>query len=548
MTRFVVLRPEPGNAATVARLRDQGLEALALPLFAVVPVAWTLPDLARFDAVLLTSANAVRHGALPDALKRLPVVAVGDATAAAARSAGFDVAITGTGDARSAVDQARTKNLARLLHLAGRERAPTAGNVEAITVYSSDPVRVDDAEIRATGAQHVLIHSARAARAFAERVDGAGVDRATIALIVISAAVGTAAGGGWREVIVADQPTDDALVAIAANRAIDPGARRGDKRVMSDHVPIERPRARGPRLGVIIIVIGLAFIAGSVAMGYALKTMPWFGQRTGLTASGSTTAAAASGNPDFTPAQPLNANGEQPRVDTAMLATREATLAGQLTALEARTAAVSSDAMAAGGQATRAEGLMVAFAARRAIERGVGLGYIEEQLRLRFGKAQPRATAAVIQAAHQPVTIEDLRQGLDTIAPDITSTNGVAEGGWLKTVRREFNNLIVLREESMASPMPADRLARARRLLEAGQVEAARAEVARLPGAGQAGNWMAAARRYIIARQALDILENTALMGQAGQPQPSPIIVTTPIVPPTTEQVEDQPAPLTATP
>ena len=124
----------------------------------------------------------------------------------------------------------------------------------------------------------------------------------------------------------------------------------------------------------------------------------------------STTAAAASGNPDFTPAQPLNANGEQPRVDTAMLATREATLAGQLTALEARTAAVSSDAMAAGGQATRAEGLMVAFAARRAIDRGVGLGYIEEQLRLRFGRAQPRATAAVIQASHQPVTIEDLRQ------------------------------------------------------------------------------------------------------------------------------------------
>ena len=552
MTRFVVLRPEPGNAATCARLRDQGLEALALPLFAVVPVAWTLPDLARFDAVLLTSANAVRHGALPDALKRLPVVAVGEATAAAARSAGFDVAITGTGDARSAVDQARTKNLARLLHLAGRERAPTAGNVEAITVYSSDPVRVDDADIRATGAQHVLIHSARAARAFAERVDGAGVDRATIALIVISAAVGTAAGGGWREVIVADQPTDDALVAIAANRAIDPGARRGDKRVMSDQVPIDRSRARGPRLGVIIALIGLAFIAGLVAMGYAFKTVPWLGAQTAaLTGSGVKSSAATTGNADYTPAQPLNANGETSApaaIDTAVLATREATLAGQLSVLETRTAAVSADANSAAAQATRAEGLMVAFAARRAIDRGVGLGYIEEQLRLRFGKAQPRATAAVIQAAHQPVTIEDLRQGLDTIAPDITSTNGVAEGGWLKTVRREFNNLIVLREESMASPMPADRLARARRLLEAGQVEAARAEVARLPGAGQAGNWMAAARRYIIARQALDILENTALMGQAGQPQPSPIIVTTPIVPPTTEQVEDQPAPLTATP
>ena len=37
---------------------------------------------------------------------------------------------------------------------------------------------------------------------------------------------------------------------------------------------------------------------------------------------------------------------------------------------------------------------------------------------------------------------------------------------------------------------------------------------------------------YIVARKALDILENTALMGQAGQPQPSPIVVTTPVLPP----------------
>ena len=175
------------------------------------------------------------------------------------------------------------------------------------------------------------------------------------------------------------------------------------------------------------------------------------------------------------------------------------------------------------------------------------LGYIEEQLRLRFGQAQPRATGAVIQAAHQPVTIEDLRQGLDTIAPTITSTNGSTEDGWLQTVRREFSNLIVLREESMASPMPADRLARARRLLEAGQVEAARAEVARLPGAEQAGNWMDAARRYVVARRALDILENTALMGQAGQPQPSPIVVTTPLLPPVTTAPVTDPATETPT-
>lgn len=532
----VVLRPEPGNADTIAKLRHKGVDARALPLFAVVPVAWTVPDLAGFDALLLTSANAIRHGVLPDALKALPVVAVGAATAEAARTAGFAVAVTGERDAKAAIEAARARGFGRLLHLAGRERASTedgtGDGVVAITVYASDVIPVADAAVRACEDLLVLVHSARAARTFAGQVATAGADASRITLAAISRAAGDAAGTGWAAVIVADAPTDDALVAIAAKRAIDPDARGGDKRVMSDHVPIERPRARGPRLGIIIALIGLAFIAGSVVMGYAMKTLPWFG---GGTASSRNAAKTATGNPDFTPAQPLNANGEAPTpvaVDTTILATREAALAGQLTALEARAAAVSTDAIAAGGQATRAEGMMVAFAARRAIDRGVGLGYLEDQLRLRFGPSQPRATAAVIQAARQPVTIEDLRQGLDTIAPDITSANGTGNAGWLQTVRREFNNLIVLREESMASPMPADRLARARRLLEAGQVEASRAEVARLPGAAQAGNWMAAARRYVVARQALDILENTALMGQAGQPQPTPIVVTTPVLPP----------------
>lgn len=546
MTRIVVLRPEPGNAATTAKLRALGLAVESLPLFAVVPIAWSLPDGLDPDAILLTSANAVRHGAIPDSLKALPVIAVGEATAAAARAAGFTVALTGQRDAKAAIEAAHARGYHRLLHLAGRDRAPTGDGVTAITVYASEVVDIPDASFVRTGDQLVLIHSARAARAFAAR----RTDRSRTTIAALSQAVADAVGTGWAGVIVADVPTDDALVAIAATRAIDPDARGGDKRVMSDHVPIERPRARGPRLGIIILLIGLAFVAGSVAMGYAIKTLPWFGARTGVATAGSRTPATGTTNPDFTPAQPLNANGEsaQPaQVDAAVLATREATLAGQLAALEARTAAISTDAVAAAGQATRAEGLMVAFAARRAIDRGVGLGYIEEQLRLRFGQAQPRATGAVIQAAHQPVTIEDLRQGLDTIAPTITSTNGSTEDGWLQTVRREFSNLIVLREESMASPMPADRLARARRLLEAGQVEAARAEVARLPGAEQAGNWMDAARRYVVARRALDILENTALMGQAGQPQPSPIVVTTPLLPPVTTAPVTDPATETPT-
>ncbi len=527
----VVVRPEPGNARTAAALRALGLDVRQVPLFAITPVDWSVPDPAGFDGLLLTSANAVRHGGAGlDALKRLPVVAVGATTAAAASDAGFAVAVTGSGDARDAVSEARDRGFARLLHLAGRDRAPTGDGIEAITVYASDDVPIDATVAQSFVDTVVLLHSERAAARLKAMLDTADIAQSGIEIAAISAAVAEAAGTGWATASIAPQPSDPALVALAAARAniraIDHPVRGGDKHAMSDYVPTDRPRARGPRMGVIIALTALAFIAGLGLMAYAAKMLPWF-KATQATAAASSAARQklAAGNSGYIPAQPLGPDGEPQAaapIDTTVLATREATLAGQLTALEARTATITTDAAAAGAQATRAEGLLVAFAARRALDRGVGLGYLEEQVRLRFGQAQPRATTLLIQAARQPVTLEDLRQGLDAIAPDITSSTGE---NWLDTVQHQIDTLVVLRKAGTPSPMPADRLARARRLLGAGQVEAARAEVARLPGAAQAGNWMDAARRYVVARQALDVIENTALIGQAGQPQPAPVVI-----------------------
>ena len=61
MSRAVaVLRPEPGNAATAARIEQVGLTAIRLPLFSVRAVDWVVPDPARFDSLILTSANTPR--------------------------------------------------------------------------------------------------------------------------------------------------------------------------------------------------------------------------------------------------------------------------------------------------------------------------------------------------------------------------------------------------------------------------------------------------------------------------------------------------------
>jgi hypothetical protein len=72
--------------------------------------------------------------------------------------------------------------------------------------------------------------------------------------------------------------------------------------------------------------------------------------------------------------------------------------------------------------------------------------------------------------------------------------------------------------------LPADRLARARRRLDAAQVEGALAEIARMPGAANAESWMDAARRYIAARQALNAIETVAIQGGGTLP-PLPLPV-----------------------
>ena len=129
---ILVLRPEPGAGETARRARERGLEAIAVPLFTVGPMSWELPDPAQFDALLLTSANAVRHGGEQlGNLRGLPVHAVGEATAAAARNAGFGIASSGDAGVDrllGSIDQDL-----RLLHLCGTERREPGDARQAIT-------------------------------------------------------------------------------------------------------------------------------------------------------------------------------------------------------------------------------------------------------------------------------------------------------------------------------------------------------------------------------------------------------------------------------
>ena len=197
---------------TVARARALGLDPVAIPLFKIEAVDWKAPEAASFDGLLLTSTNAVRcagEGLLQ--LRGLKTYAVGDATAEAAREAGFDLAATGD----AGIDRLLGSIDAdlKLLHLCGadrREPIQARQKITRLTVYRADPV--ESADLSIARGSVALVHSPRAGRRLAELAD----DRASITVAAISPAASAAVGEGWNAVEVADQPSDDALLALAA--------------------------------------------------------------------------------------------------------------------------------------------------------------------------------------------------------------------------------------------------------------------------------------------------------------------------------------------
>src|SRR3954471_14682097 len=103
----LVTRPEPDNETTAAALRAKGLAVLLAPMLRFEPVAFHDDADARYGAVVVTSANALRgieSHLRGHRLLELPLFAVGEHTAAAARTAGFTCVISANGDGTSLRD------------------------------------------------------------------------------------------------------------------------------------------------------------------------------------------------------------------------------------------------------------------------------------------------------------------------------------------------------------------------------------------------------------------------------------------------------------
>jgi uroporphyrinogen-III synthase len=188
-----------------------------MPLFGVHALEWTPPDPILFDAVLATSANALRHGAaglVP--FHYLPLHAVGQATAEAAREAGFADVVAGSGDVEALL--ASLPSGLRLFYPCGRDRRDLSAARQAILsvpVYAADALPMPE-RFPAIADAVIAVHSPRAGARLAELADAAGIDRSNARIAAISEAAASAVGTGWETMMSAAQPNDCALLELAA--------------------------------------------------------------------------------------------------------------------------------------------------------------------------------------------------------------------------------------------------------------------------------------------------------------------------------------------
>jgi uroporphyrinogen-III synthase len=232
--RILVTRPQPGAAQTAAALHERGHEPIVAPLFQIEILSKVDPKAAEWAAILLTSASAlagILKSAGRSAWRGVPVFAVGDRTAQAARDAGFTNVTSAAGNVNDLVGvvAAQLKPPARLLYLAGEERtgdlagALQAKNfaVDTIVVYRflTAPALPEVAAMAlADGLDGVLHFSRRGADAFLiaarnSRLLDAAVNR-PIHFCMSEQVAAPLRQAGAARIQVAARPNEDALLEL----------------------------------------------------------------------------------------------------------------------------------------------------------------------------------------------------------------------------------------------------------------------------------------------------------------------------------------------
>ncbi len=228
--RVMVTRPEADAAPLAAELADRGHSMMIEPLLTIVAKPDAAVDLSGVQAIALTSANGARALAERTARRDLPVFAVGEATAAAARAAGFPAVESAGGDAvaLAALIAARLDpGAGAVIHPAARHLAgDLQGRLEAegfavrrAVLYESVPSpalsEAAEAALREGRIDVVLFFSPRTGKTFVRLLAESrltAVCNRMYALCLSDAVAEDIKRLPWRALYVAAQPTQAALL------------------------------------------------------------------------------------------------------------------------------------------------------------------------------------------------------------------------------------------------------------------------------------------------------------------------------------------------
>lgn len=269
----------------------------------------------------------------------------------------------------------------------------------------------------------------------------------------------------------------------------------------------EVPRPSGSMRGVLLAAC-LAFVIGAGGAGWAV----WY-NLAGTVAPRTAAAPAPARSPALAPSPTPLAAAQKAEQAVERVEEQQGGIDQRLAAAEQRLTRLDLQAQAAAGNAARAESLLIAFATRRSVERGAELGYLSDQLRLRFGDQWPNAVGTIIDFSRTPVRLDSLVARLEGLGPELQQSS---EGPSWGAFKRELKQLFIFRRETTPSPQPQRRLERARWALEQGRYQAAIDEVRGMPGAAKAAAWIKDAERYKKAMDALEVIETAAVLDQRG--------------------------------
>ena len=234
--RVLITRPRDDAERLVQALGPMGIEPLLEPLFRIDHTGGPKLDLDGVQALLVTSANGVRAFAARDGRRDLTVYAVGDASARAAAEVGFADVESASGDVEDLARLVRRRldpAQGAIYHAAGTRMAgDLAGMVEeagftyrrAVLYEARAADELSAATVQALKAGTVdgaLFFSPRTAQCFVDLVRKGGLAGACgriIAFCLSPAVAGKANALTWREICVAAQPDQAALLAAVFSR------------------------------------------------------------------------------------------------------------------------------------------------------------------------------------------------------------------------------------------------------------------------------------------------------------------------------------------